>query len=226
MNETDIIIRELTQEEIVGRKPFSHFGWEGDGAFSFLAISDGYWESAKILLEKMVAEYNNFAIVDSLVYPMFFNYRHSIETYLKLLFFNYGEQTEQARQDFLEIGHDLQQLWARLRPYLNNGKKHVGTSENLNAIEHYIRSINDFDPNSMIMRYPIEKNLVANKTQEHHFDFINFGERMNELCDSLRQLDYDLSNQMLEVATIDELNDYLTMLEKYRPQIDSTCWRN
>ena len=53
MNETDIIIRELTQEELITRKPFSHFGWEGDGAFSFLTISDGYWESAKLLLEKM-----------------------------------------------------------------------------------------------------------------------------------------------------------------------------
>ena len=73
MNETDIIIRELTQEELITRKPFSHFGWEGDGAFSFLTISDGYWESAKLLLEKMKKESNNFAIVDSLVYPLFFN---------------------------------------------------------------------------------------------------------------------------------------------------------
>ena len=72
MNETDIIIRELTQEELIARKPFSHFGWEGAGAFSFLTISDGYWESAKILLERMEKESNNFAVVDSLVYPLFF----------------------------------------------------------------------------------------------------------------------------------------------------------
>ena len=32
MNETDIIIRELTQEELIARKPFSHFGWEGAGS--------------------------------------------------------------------------------------------------------------------------------------------------------------------------------------------------
>ena len=50
----------------------------------------------------------------------------------------------------------------------------------------------------MIMRYPIEKNLKVNKEQESHFDFINFGERMNDLCDSLRQLNYDLSNQMTD----------------------------
>lgn len=88
-------------------------------------------------------------------------------------------------------------------------------------MEHYIKSINDFDPNSMVMRYPIEKDLKANKEHEYHFDFINFGERMNELCSSLRQLDYDLSNQMLETASLEELNTYLDVIEKYRPQIDS-----
>lgn len=221
MNKTDIIIRELTQEELNGRKPFSHFGWEGTGAFSFSTISDGYWDSAKILFEKMKAECNNFAIVDSLVYPLFFNYRHSIETYLKLLFFKYGEQTEQARCSFLELGHDLQNLWANLRPYLNKGKKHVGSTIDLDAVEYYIKSINGFDPDSMVMRYPVEKNLKSNKEHVYHFDFIHFGERMNELCDSLRQLDYELSDQMSETASVEELSAYLDRIEKYRPQIDS-----
>lgn len=220
MEETDMIMRELAKEDISAGKPFSHFGWEGSGAFSFLTISDGYWESAKILLEKMTNESNDFAIVDTLIYPLFFNYRHSIETYLKLLFFNYGEHTHDARCGFLMLGHDLQKLWASLRPYLNKGRKHVGSSVNLNAVEYYIKSINAFDPDSMVMRYPVEKNLTANKSLEYHFDFINFGERMNELCHSLRQLDYDLTSQMSEAATPEELDDYLGIIDKYRSQID------
>ena len=125
MNKTDIIIRELSKEELISGKPFSHFGWEGTGAFSFYTISDSYWDSAKILLEKMKQNSNNFAIVDSLVYPLFFNYRHSIEIYLKSLFFKYGEQTESAKSDFLKLGHNLQNLWVKLRSCLNNDKKHV-----------------------------------------------------------------------------------------------------
>lgn len=88
---------------------------------------------------------------------------------------------------------------------------------------HYIKSINGFDPDSMMMRYSIEKDLKANKEHEYRFDFVNFGERMNELCVSFRQLDYDLSNQMLETASLEELNTYLDMIEKYRPQIDTFC---
>ncbi len=220
MDKTDIVIRELTQTELIARKPFAHFGWEGNGAFSFLTISDGYWNSAKVLLEKMKEERNDFAVVDSLVYPLFFNYRHSIEIYFKLLFFKYGEQTETAKRDFLKKGHNLWNLWTSLRPYLDMGKKHVGSSVDIDAMEHYIKSINDFDSNSMIMRYPIEKSLEANKKHEYRFDFINFGKRMEELCDSLRQLDYDISKQMSETATSEELNTYLGMVEKYRHQID------
>lgn len=220
MDKTDIVIRELTQTELLAGNPFAHFGWEGDGAFSFLTISDGYWNSAKVLLEKMKEKSNDFAVVDSLVYPLFFNYRHSIETYLKLLFFKYGEQTESAKRDFLKKGHNLWKLWTSLRPYLNEGKEHVGSSVDIDAMEHYIKSINDFDANSMIMRYPVEKSLKANKGHEYHFDFINFSKRMDELCDSLRQLDYDISNQMSETATLEELNTYLGMVEKYRYQID------
>lgn len=220
MKDSDVIIRELTESELRARKPFSHFGWEGSGAFAFYIISDGYWESAKILLNKMVENSNDFAIVDALIYPLFFNYRHSIETFLKLLYFKYGDYDPQARQQYLNIGHNLWELWSILRPFLNEGKKHVGTIVDLNAIEHYIKSINTFDSTSMVMRYPIEKNLVANKDKEHHFDFIYFGERMNELSDSLRQLDYDLSNQMLESASLEEITEYLDIVAKYRPNIE------
>lgn len=221
MKETDVIIRELNDQEIHERKPFSHFGWEGSGAFSFSTISDGYWGSAKILLEHMKAKCYDFAVIDTLIYPLFFNYRHSVETYLKLLFFNYGEQTKEARSNYLNLGHNLQNLWAQLRPSLNSGKKHVGISVDLNAIEHYIHTINDFDPDSMVMRYPIQKDLTANKDQEHHFDFINFGERMDELCDSLRLLNHYLSNQMSEAATHDELEQYLNIFNRYRPEINN-----
>ncbi len=221
MKETDVIMRELNDKEIHERKPFSHFGWEGSGAFSFSTISDGYWEGAKILLEHMKDKCYDFAVIDTLIYPLFFNYRHSVETYLKLLFFNYGEQTNEARSSYLNLGHNLQNLWAQLRPSLNRGKKHVGSSVDLKAIDHYIHAINDFDPDSMVMRYPIQKDLTANKDQEHHFDFINFGERMDELCDSLRQLNHDLSNQMSEAATYDELEQYLNIFNRYRPEVNN-----
>lgn len=220
MQNHDVILRELTPEELKSQMPFSHFGWEGSGAFSLFTMSEGYWEGAKLIFEKMKGNPKDFAIVDSLIYPLFFNFRHSIEIYLKLLFFKFGEQKDEARQEFLEIGHNLQSLWVTLRPYLDKGKGHVGCNVNLDAIGHYINEINKFDPDSMMMRYPMDKHLMPNKDSQHHFDYINFGERMNDLCSALRQIDYELSNQMKESATLDELNQYIGMYEKYLSQIN------
>ena len=220
MDVNDIIIRELSKEELNQRKPFSHFGWEGTGPFSFLTMSDGYWESAKIILATMKSKSNDFAIVDSLVYPLFFNYRHSIEVYLKMMYFNLGDKSDGMRKDFLNIGHDLYRLWATLRPFLNKGKKHVGCSVNLDAVEHYIKEINAYDPDSMVMRYPMEKDLTPNKQNEYHFDFIHFGDCMNELCDALRQIDYEFSNQMTESADYNELDSFLLLIDKYRKDIE------
>lgn len=219
MDTNDVIIRELSDAEISTRRPFAHFGWEGDDSFSFSTISDGYWESAKIILEHMKQNSNDFAIVDTLVYPLFFNYRHSVETSLKSLFFNFGKHSEDARREYLEIGHNLQHLWATLKPFLQKRKKHIGGSVDLNAVEHYINEINGFDPDSMVMRYPVEKDLSANKKKAHHFDFIHFSIRMNELCSSLRQINYELSNEMDEEASLEELTDYLNVLELYREEI-------
>lgn len=220
MDKKDVIFRELTEKEVQERKPFSHFGWEGNGALSFVSISDGYWDAAKILLGRMFSESQRIDVIDTLIYPLFFNYRHSIETYLKALFFDHGNKTDVERQKFIKLGHNLQSLWSYLRPTLDAGKKHVGSPVNLDAIEHYIKEINKFDPDSMVMRYPINKDLKVNKGHQYRLDFIHFGERMNELCDSLRQLNHDISNQMDESATPEELNEYLEVFTKYKDEID------
>ena len=89
------IWREVTEKELLEGKPFSHFGWEGNDAFSFATISDGYWKAAKILLQKMASDSHKIEIIDTLIYPLFFNYRHSIEAFLKALFFSHGNHTDE-----------------------------------------------------------------------------------------------------------------------------------
>ena len=219
MEETDVIIRELDAEEIKRREPFSHFGWEGKGPFSFFTISEGFLDGARVIYEKMKSEKGNFSVVDSLIYPLFFNYRHSVETFLKLLFFELGGKTDKERQDFLEKGHNLESLWMSLRPILDKGKKHVGLSVNLKAVDHYIKSINQFDPDSMVMRYPVTKDLTETKAKEYHFDYVNFHDRMEDLCKDLRTIEYELSNQMHQEATFEQLNDYLDIFEIHKETV-------
>lgn len=220
MNNKDLIWREVTEKELLERKPFSHFGWEGNDAFSFATISDGYWEAAKIILREMDSNTHKIEIIDTLIYPLFFNYRHSIEAYLKALYFNHGNHTDEEKQIFLKKGHNLQSLWSNLLPTLNAGKKHVGSSVNLIAIEDYIKEINKFDPDSMVMRYPVSKDLKNNKEHQYRIDFSHFGNCMNKLCNDLRQIDYDISNQMDKIATPEEVSNYLKVFTQYKVEID------
>ena len=220
MNNKDLIWREVTEKELLESKPFSHFGWEGNGAFSFATISDGYWEAAKIILREMDSNIHKIEIIDTLIYPLFFNYRHSIEAYLKALYFNHGNHTDEEKQKFLKKGHNLQSLWNHLQPTLNAGKKHVGSSVNLIAIKDYIKEINQFDPDSMVMRYPVSKDLKNNKGRQYRIDFMHFGKSMDKLCNDLRQIDCDISNQMDEIATPEEVSNYLEVFTQYKVEID------
>lgn len=214
------IWREVTEKELLEGKPFSHFGWEGNDAFSFATISDGYWEAAKILLQKMASDSDKIEIIDTLIYPLFFNYRHSIEAYLKALFFSHGKHTDEEKKIFLKKGHNLQVLWRHLQPTLKAGKQHVGSSVNLGVIEHYIIEINQFDPDSMVMRYPVSKDLKNNKGRQYRIDFMHFGKSMDKLCNDLRQIDCDISNQMDEIATPEEVSNYLEVFTQYKVEID------
>lgn len=206
MNTTDIVFRELTADEVYTGKPFSHFGWEGEGAFAFYRMSDAYRDAAETLLEKMKSKPYDFVITDRFIYPLFFNYRHSIETYLKALLFEYGVQSKEARKKYIDKGHSLEGLWRILKPYLREGVKHVGSSFSLDAVEHYILEIHKFDPNSMVMRYPITKEQSPHPQRKGDMclDFMHFADCMDVLCNALRalrQLNEDISGQIEKEAT-------------------------
>lgn len=222
MNTTDIVFRELTADEVYTGKPFSHFGWEGVDAFAFYRMSDAYWDAAKVLLDKMKSNPNNIEITDGLIYPLFFNYRHSVETYLKALLFEHGAQSKEARQKYINKRHSLEGLWGILKLYLRKGVKHVGSSISLDAVEHYIREIHRFDPNSMVMRYPITLELDPHpqREEEMRLDFIQFADCMEALCDSLRQLNYDISGQIEKEATPQEVAKFLEVYKRYQGEID------
>ena len=222
MNTTEIVFRKLTANEVYTGKPFSYFSWEGEGAFAFYRMSDAYWDAAKVLLDKMKSDPNNIVITDGLIYPLFFNYRHSVETYLKALLFEHGARSEEERKKYIEKKHSLDGLWGILKPYLRKGVKHVGSSISLDAVEHYIREIHRFDPNSMVMRYPITMELTPHpqRKEEMRLDFMHFADCMDALCDALRQLRCDISGQIEKEATPQEVADFLEVYKRYQGEID------
>jgi hypothetical protein len=224
MTTTDVVFKDLTEEELakVPSNSYAHFGWEGKGAFAFMTTALAYYESAETIYQKMRCAGNDFAVLDGHIYALIFLYRHFIELFLKGLYMKYSGETEANIKGYLNaVGHDLNASWNKVKPILSQGKKHVGSSQNLGVIEHYINAVNSFDPTSMVMRYPLDKRSMNQMHQNPmHLDYINLHDRMTELYDSLRTLDYDIENQLNVTASDEEIADFMSHYQQQMPLLD------
>lgn len=223
MTDKDILFKDLTRDELAVKPQdeIAHFGWGGTGDFAFMLTADAYFESAETLYEKMRSVGMDFAVLDGHIYAMVFLYRHFIELYLKGLYFKYsGADKEDLKRFLHEVGHDLRHSWAKVKPFLSKGKKHVGSKENIGAVEHYILAMNDFDSNSMVMRYPINKDLDKMHASPKHLDYVNLHDRMVEFHKAIHQIDYDIENQVLEIAKEEEITDFINQFYRLKPILD------
>lgn len=210
----------ISSQNLRGKaKEISYFGWEGADAGAFLWISEGYREGAKVLLEKMESDPCD-STRDMLIYPLFFCHRHSIELLLKALLFIHGDQSDEKRKEYLNCGHNIQKLWSCLKPIIvTRGKDREKSSVNLDEVENHIVKIQNFDSNSMKMRYPVDKKMNPNIDTPISVEFIKLGEEFYGLYELLMRIDHDISNQITAVATDDESAEFLELLMKYREQI-------
>lgn len=222
MTDKDIVFKILTNEELAVTAPgsYSYIGWEGRGAMAFYLFADNYHKAAETLYVKMVNSGNRNEILDGLVYPLIFTHRQFVELMLKGLYFEFSDETEENLKDFLnKTRHDLMRIWVYVKPLLSKGKKHVGSGVNLGAVEHYIKELNTYDPDSMAMRYPVNKRL-AKMRGSMKLDFHLFHRRMQELYDALNQVRYDITTPAIINHTDKEISDFINAVNVHKPGFD------
>ena len=173
---------------------FSHFGWEGKGAFAFFMYADSYKKAGEVLYEKMKTGNNGDR--DALIYPLCFNYRHCMEMLLKFLYIKYSKTDNEGVKKFLDKGHYLDKIWKELKPILEMNINKVSTKIDIDVIEKYVKEMHYFDERSMRMRYPITKKLTSNNDGNLRMDFHNFHNQMLAFYNSICQIDYDIDNQV------------------------------
>ena len=218
----------LTPEETASKNSceFSHIGWEGKGPLAFCLLADNYKNAADILFDKMTKANGKFSIVDSLTYPLCFLYRHSLEIFLKYLYLKYSGCDEEGFKAYLnKAQHNLSKSWLEVKPFLSKGKKKFGTKANIGLIEDYVKEMQDFDQESMRMRYPISKNLEPQHPTAIRLDIYNFHNCIEELFHHLKQIDYDIdkdkevSFEYSDVEIKEYRNNYVSAKNKVEEYI-------
>lgn len=86
------------------------------------------------------------------MYPILFNYRHSLELALKGILLDAQRVLDDPT--VIPKSHSLVDLWRKVRPLLE--KIEPGGEAELTLVDRYIRRFNELDPQSFTHRYPVD----------------------------------------------------------------------
>jgi hypothetical protein len=120
---------------------------DNGGPYGLFDYAQGYLECSRLIIE---AAKNPNSLVDTLVYPACYNFRHGIELYIK-----YGiESLAAINRDGTKYrtNHSLKQNWQDFR----DGAENIieMSAKDLSFIQQTIDCFDEVDPNGQIFRYP------------------------------------------------------------------------
>lgn len=175
----------------------AHWGWQTQKQM-FLGLRQGYKDAADQLVE-FVLRAHNIRIQDQLVFPILFNYRHSIELFLKPIYMRATNK--------LCKGHDLLDIWMHIENdvieglHSTNGKHSLnidstllaGIKEGLSELLGADMSIEERavhskgDKMADIWRYALSKDEQLYFNKNHSIDYYALRDGVDELY---KMLDY------------------------------------
>lgn len=222
IRESDVLFKEFQLEDLkkLDGYDFSHLSEEGCSISGLSYMSIAYKNAAKLIYEKIKDSRGNYYVIDSLVYPMCFCYRHSVELYLKALAFKlFTDETK--RKDILKKGHNLMEVWLAIKPELSRiGEEYQRFPCEIGALDSYIIQIDRFDGESMKMRYPIEKDLTPNKKRTW-LDSHNVNTYLLSFLDTLEEIEGELDCIInMAIPTQNIIDEFIEQVEKNKDVID------
>ncbi len=152
-----IIVTYSLVRDIKIEREIAYFGWDSmEPITAFFNYADSYRYAADTLFKKFRYKNTSLSDLDRLGFSICFLYRQSIELSLKFIYMT-CRRSQNENKAFLKKGHNLLELWDTLIPLINSSINDEA------VIRHYIVEFNKFDPNSMVMRYPVKKDNSPNK---------------------------------------------------------------
>lgn len=170
----------------LGEDPHLNACFFTEGSFSLYA--DGYRRAAECIFAQIASEYFG---QDTLVYPLFFNWRQFVELSLKGAI-REGRALQGGKYE-APIGHDIKELWTEARRLF---VAHWGEHEELSPAEEIIRQLSAADPGSFNFRYPLDKKSKPTVRVQPNMHLGHFHQTMLSLADFLDSVCFGLSSEL------------------------------
>ncbi|WP_442511354.1 hypothetical protein SH528x_003029 [Novipirellula sp. SH528] len=162
--------------------------WEHDACihycgFDWPMVADGFTEAANVLAYK-AQEQSHF--LDSLIYPIAFNFRHAVELRLKIACFRANAIYRTVKLP--PSGHDLSKLWAQLKPDVIKRFANDPDYPRIAEIEDILGDLVDFDATSTNFRYPTDRKGLTSLPGVTNINIPRLQDRLNLLLNLLQTI--------------------------------------
>ncbi len=192
-------------------KTQAYYGWTTEEQ-SLYGIKMGYKDSANILIESALNQgrKNDIKALDTLIFPVIFCFRHSIEISLKLIYYRtFGEIPkgghnliilfDNITKDVINMFEDTEMLEKLKNKKEKFVKYNVDKKEWLKLRDLLIelqKSDVDDDSQAEVYRYLINKDKKLYFTESKTIDYLNLKEALNYIYDYLDFI-YDMISDYL-----------------------------
>ncbi len=179
---------------------YSYFGNNYGTVVGFRDYIDGYIFAVRSLYSEYIScKRTRIDILDTIVYPLCFNYRQIVELYIKYFFFKYSGTNDDEKEKFIKrVSHRLCIAWTEARAHIKLLHQKIGSSIDITLFDDFIKQIDDFDSDSFRMRYPIKKDLSPTHGNSIKLDVVGLHSKMLAIFDLFHQLDSEIDGVLID----------------------------
>lgn len=228
----------MPSKSIFGYPPYqsNHIACVGNnGSPNLITYADGFFDAAKMIIDGMMIFDQNRQIKelrctdDTIIYPICFNIRHSIELYLKIILENLKTILDYKKTDefiidehFTQRTHSISVLWKKIIDFSDTIDNRL--SIYTNQLDNYISQWISIDDTSQTFRYPLNTESKKHLTERSGIDIIYLWAKCIKEHRKLQQLTYfsiSLEQEYQYKTLTKKLSRYdLYHLAKKLPQYD------
>ncbi len=189
----------FSRNDVIEKMAFLNWRMESSDVLNLFNLGDGYFLSSQILCDSLILN-NQHKAADIVIFPIFMNFNHAIELYLKGLILTLNELIGIERK--IDKTHRISQLFntvkSRVKDLDGQKKSNEFNLDNSNLSEYIQELVQKIDPTDRndkmdFSRYPFTKK------DENHF-----------YVDTWSNVEVDLENLIKRITSI------YNCLEQYR----------